>query len=106
MISLPYHITLSPIRSTHNTRIERLWREVGDQFARSWKAFFHRLEDRFMLSRKNPHHIWLLNLLFLGDIQNSCRSFQQQWNHHAISGRRTGDRSPFVSCVLIRCNGS
>ena len=25
---------------THNTRIERLWVEVGTQFARMWHAFF------------------------------------------------------------------
>ena len=30
--------------STHNTQIERLWVEVGTQFARSWRAFFFRLE--------------------------------------------------------------
>jgi ABC-type Fe3+ transport system permease subunit len=29
-------------RSTHNTRIERLWVEVGTQFARAWRAFFIR----------------------------------------------------------------
>jgi hypothetical protein len=26
--------------STFNTRIERLWVEVGSQFARRWRAFF------------------------------------------------------------------
>lgn len=31
--------------STRNTRIERLWLEVGTQFARAWRAFFSRLED-------------------------------------------------------------
>ncbi|KAK7000661.1 hypothetical protein R3P38DRAFT_3616554 [Favolaschia claudopus] len=30
--------------STRNTRIERLWVEVGSQFARRWRGFFLRLE--------------------------------------------------------------
>jgi hypothetical protein len=30
--------------STRNTRIERIWSEVGSQFARAWRAFFLRLE--------------------------------------------------------------
>ncbi|KIO01839.1 hypothetical protein M404DRAFT_149003 [Pisolithus tinctorius Marx 270] len=30
--------------STRNCRIERLWVEVGSQFARRWRAFFARLE--------------------------------------------------------------
>jgi hypothetical protein len=35
--------------STHNTRIERLWVEVGKEFARAWRAFFFRLERRHYL---------------------------------------------------------
>ncbi|KZS90983.1 hypothetical protein SISNIDRAFT_487993 [Sistotremastrum niveocremeum HHB9708] len=80
--------------STHNTRIERLWREVGDQFARCWKGFFLRLQNSFMLDKKNPHHLWLLNHLFLKDVQESCTKFQREWNHHAISGRSASERSP------------
>ncbi|KAE9386033.1 hypothetical protein BT96DRAFT_960656 [Gymnopus androsaceus JB14] len=52
--------------STHNTRIERLWVEVGSQFARRWRAFFTHLEHIHCLKRKNPHHLWLIHHLFLG----------------------------------------
>jgi hypothetical protein len=34
----------SNISSTHNTRIERLWVEVGTQFAQRWRGFFSQLE--------------------------------------------------------------
>ncbi|KAF5340537.1 hypothetical protein D9758_015819 [Tetrapyrgos nigripes] len=61
--------------STHNTRIERLWVEVGAQFARPWRAFFFRLEDLHYLDRKNPHHLWLLHFLFLEDINDDCQHF-------------------------------
>ena len=72
--------------STHNSRIERLWVEVGTQFARRWRAFFLRLERLHHLDRSDPHHLWLVHFLFLEDINNDCRTFQRHWNSHPISG--------------------
>ncbi|KAJ7616812.1 hypothetical protein DFH06DRAFT_1012770, partial [Mycena polygramma] len=80
--------------STHNTRIERLWVEVGVQFARRWRAFFTRLGELHRLDRKNPGHIWLLHQLFLDNINHDCHEFQAQWNAHPVSGRGTNDQSP------------
>ncbi|KAJ7096209.1 hypothetical protein C8R44DRAFT_835293 [Mycena epipterygia] len=80
--------------STHNTRIERLWVEVGVQFARRWQAFFTRLGHLHRLDRKNPGHIWLLHRLFLDNLNDDCHEFQAQWNAHPISGRGANDRSP------------
>ncbi|KAK7012593.1 hypothetical protein R3P38DRAFT_2549489 [Favolaschia claudopus] len=80
--------------STHNTRIERLWVEVGTQFARQWRAFFTRLGDLHCLDRKNPGHIWLLHQLFLDSINEDCVKFQNEWNAHPVSGRQCSDRSP------------
>lgn len=85
--------------STSNTRIEQLWVEVGTQFARRWRAFFFRLEWLHNLDRKNPHHLWLLHLLFLEEINHDCDEFQLQWNTHPISGLDHG-KSPQVCCCL------
>ncbi|KAJ7037274.1 hypothetical protein C8F04DRAFT_952970 [Mycena alexandri] len=79
---------------THNTRIERMWVEVGVQFARQWRAFFTRLGDLHRLDRHNPHHIWLLHRLFLANLNDNCHELQAQWNAHPISGRGTSDQSP------------
>ncbi|KIO19772.1 hypothetical protein M407DRAFT_49549, partial [Tulasnella calospora MUT 4182] len=84
--------------STHNQRIERLWVEVGSQFARRWRAFFERLENEHHLDPKNPNHLWLLHFLFLDDLNNDATAFQDDWNFHPISssrgGARTGNKSP------------
>ncbi|OBZ70899.1 hypothetical protein A0H81_09541, partial [Grifola frondosa] len=80
--------------STHNTRIERLWVEVGRQFCREWRVFFTRLERLHQLDRTNPHHLWLLHSLFLDSINADCQSFQVDWNAHPISGSDTHDQSP------------
>lgn len=84
--------------STFNTRIERLWVEVGSQFARSWRAFFLRLERLHHLDRKNPHHLWLLHRLFLDSINDDCRAFQEDWNTHPIAGEGH-NKSPAVRCT-------
>ncbi|KZT19148.1 hypothetical protein NEOLEDRAFT_1078428, partial [Neolentinus lepideus HHB14362 ss-1] len=86
--------------STHNTRIERLWVEVGTQFARRWRAFLTRLGRLHRLDRKNSSHLWLLHKLYLVAINDDCREFQVQWNAHPISGRRTKNRSPADLCFL------
>ncbi|KAJ7732233.1 hypothetical protein DFH07DRAFT_755339, partial [Mycena maculata] len=85
--------------STHNTRIERLWVEVGSQFARRWRAFFYRLEALHGLDRTNPHHLWLLHLLFLDLINVDCANFRAEWNCHPISGEGH-DQSPDDMCFL------
>lgn len=85
--------------SVFNTRIERLWVEVGRRFVRQWRAFFTRLERSHLLKRNNPHHWWLLHRLFLDQINDDCQSFCEEWNNHPISGPGEG-KSPNVRTVL------
>lgn len=87
--------------STHNTRIERLWVEVGTQFARRWRSFFTRLEQDYGLNVRNPAHLWLLSTMFLDDINNDCEEFVQNWNQHGISGTETHNRAPIVSFPIF-----
>ncbi|CAK5266042.1 unnamed protein product [Mycena citricolor] len=85
--------------STHNTRIERLWVEVGSQFVRRWRAFFYRLEALHSLDRKDKRHLWLLHHLFLDQINADCENFCQEWNCHPISGEGH-DQTPNDLCLL------
>ncbi|KAF4621495.1 hypothetical protein D9613_001244 [Agrocybe pediades] len=80
--------------SVFNTRIERLWVEVGKRFVRSWRAFFTRLERLHLLKRKNPTHRWLLHYLFLDAINADCDAFCEEWNDHPISGPAGRGYSP------------
>ncbi|KAF9540084.1 hypothetical protein CPC08DRAFT_651029 [Agrocybe pediades] len=79
--------------SVFNTRIERLWLEVGKRFARAWRAFFLRLERKHFLNRKSHEHRWILHYLFLEDINIDCDRFMSEWNAHPISGAG-GNYSP------------
>ncbi|KAG2117875.1 uncharacterized protein F5147DRAFT_565880 [Suillus discolor] len=64
--------------STCNSRIECLWVEVGTQFAQRWRAFFTQLENYHGLRPNIPSHIWLLQTLFLGKINQDCSDFQAE----------------------------
>ncbi|KAF9052534.1 hypothetical protein BDP27DRAFT_1242717, partial [Rhodocollybia butyracea] len=79
--------------STSSTRIERIWVEVGSQFARAWRAFFLRLERLHGLSRTEPHHLWLIHTLFLSSINEDCEAFMENWNSHPIS-KKGHNKSP------------
>ncbi|KAF7987119.1 hypothetical protein HWV62_321 [Athelia sp. TMB] len=80
--------------------IERMWVEVGTQFARRWRAFFTRLEHLHRLNVQNPAHLWLLINLFLDALNEDCKSFQEQWNSHPMRGSTTNDKSPLDQCLL------
>ncbi|KAH7904393.1 hypothetical protein BJ138DRAFT_1019195, partial [Hygrophoropsis aurantiaca] len=80
--------------STQNTRIERLWVEVGSQFVRRWRAFFTRLERLHGLKIDKSEHLWLLHKLFLDAINNDCDEFREEWNLHPITGSQTNNKSP------------
>lgn len=84
--------------SVFNTRIERMWVEVGKRFVRAWRAFFFRLERLHLLRRQNKEHLWLLHWLFLDLINKDCDSFVLEWNSHPISGVG-GNISPNVSRI-------
>lgn len=92
---------MGPNSSTRNTRIERLWVEVGSQFVRQWRAFFTRLGRLHRLDRKNPVHLWLLHSLFLEEINIDCDRFAEEWNVHPISGTDMRNMSPLVSSHTI-----
>ncbi|CAA7263529.1 unnamed protein product [Cyclocybe aegerita] len=72
--------------SVFNTRIERLWVEVGQQFACQWCVFFLQLERDHQLDCTDPTHLWLVQHLFLAAINDDCTQFKHTWNVHPISG--------------------
>ncbi|KAF8957599.1 hypothetical protein BDZ97DRAFT_1952649, partial [Flammula alnicola] len=80
--------------STRNTRIERLWVEVGTHFVRRWRAFFSRLERLHHLDVEQPEQLWLLHTLFLDAINADCQDFKETWNSHPIHGANTSYKSP------------
>ncbi|KZT60869.1 hypothetical protein CALCODRAFT_428603 [Calocera cornea HHB12733] len=95
-------------RSVHNTRIERLWVDVTNSFGRKWSRFFYNLETNHGLNHLNEHHIWLLQHLFLSDMNNDAVAFQNEWNEHtlALPGRNQRPAVLFLAgCIQLGARG-
>ncbi|KAH9922729.1 uncharacterized protein B0H18DRAFT_879111 [Fomitopsis serialis] len=78
----------------HNVRIERLWVDVTAQVGSKWAEFFMQLELRYGLDPQSDLHIWLLQYLFLDDINAELEFFAEGWNHHRIQIRNGPNCSP------------
>jgi len=72
-------------RSTHNTRIERLWRDVYRSVTSSFVALFNELEEIGALSTDNETDMYCLHYVFIPRINAALSSFQLAWNHHPLS---------------------
>lgn len=78
--------------SVHNTRIERLWRDVYEAVTSTYIAVFSELEDQNILDPLNDTDLFCLHYVFLPRINASLHSFQLAWNNHPLSTEN--NRSP------------
>lgn len=74
--------------STHNVRIERLWRDVFRCVASVFYTTFKRLEEEEKLNPLNEIDIYCLHRAFLPRINAALDVFTESWNNHPISGER------------------
>ncbi|SGZ04460.1 BQ5605_C032g11065 [Microbotryum silenes-dioicae] len=76
--------------SPHNQRIERFWRDLKKSVLNAWLHRFRHLEDEHGLNIELSRHVWLLEFLFLDDINKDLAWCQDVWNNHKL---RTEQRS-------------
>ena len=72
-------------RSVHNSRIERLWRDVFQSCLILYYNLFYQLEELHELNIDNEVHLFSLHYVFLPIINNSLARFQQAWNGHPMN---------------------
>ncbi|XP_036417029.1 uncharacterized protein LOC118800955 [Colossoma macropomum] len=78
-------------RSTHDQRIERLWRDVFGGVLDLFYTIFCNLEREGLLSPDEEIHIYALHWTFLPHIQRHLQ-FKDGWNHHRL--RTEENQSP------------
>ena len=71
--------------STHNQRIERLWRDVTRSVGSCYRDIFYTLEESDQLDPLNEVDIFCLHWVFLPKINASLTQFVESWNNHPIS---------------------
>ena len=75
-------------RSTHNQRIERLWRDVFSGCVCFFYYFFYFLEDTGILNVNDEADIYTFHCVFQPIIQKQIDVFRQAWAHHALRTER------------------
>lgn len=78
--------------STHNQRIERLWRDMHRSVTVMYYKLFYFMEHHGLLESLNEHHLWALQYTYMPRINRALKEFMNSWNNHPI--RTTEHKSP------------
>ena len=68
--------------STHNERIERLWRDVYRCVSSNYYELFYELEEQQLLDPLNETDMYCLHFIFLPRINKHLKEFSESWNQH------------------------
>lgn len=80
-------------RSVHNTRIERLWRDLYYAVIQSFYGLFYSMEESNILDPDSDVDIYALHCVYIPVINSCIEQFMEAYNHHPL---RTGNnRSPY-----------
>ena len=74
--------------STHNQRIERLWRDVYRCVCSTYHSLFYALEAEQLLDPDNVTHLFVLHSVYLDKIQGDLDVFVNAWNNHPMRTER------------------
>ena len=71
--------------STHNERIERLWRDVFRCVGVLFVDTFRKLEEDGVLDCLNEIDLYCLHFVYLPRIESALDAFVDSWNNHSLS---------------------
>ena len=90
--------------STHNERIERLWRDVFRCVGKLFYDVFCALEEEGVLDHLNETDIYCVHYIFVPKVNKCLHDFVECWNHHRLSSEHnhTPYQLLFTSCFAQR----
>ena len=71
--------------SVHNSRIERLWRDMYNNVTSTYLAVFSELANNNILDPLNDTDLFCLHYTFIPRINQTLKHFVDSWNNHALS---------------------
>ena len=84
-------------KSTHNQRIERLWRDVYEGVLCLYYDLFHFMEDNGILDPLNENHIYALHYVFCDKINEKLEIWKMAWARHRLRTARSSPLRLFTS---------
>ncbi|XP_060565008.1 uncharacterized protein LOC132724202 [Ruditapes philippinarum] len=87
-------------KSTHNQRIERLWRDVFDGVLSYYYDLFYFLEDENLLDVLNEKHLYALHHVYLSSINKRLHLWRSTWNSHRIRTVKSSPLKLFTAGML------
>lgn len=79
-------------KSVHNQRIERLWVDIFKDVVSYFYNLFYAMEDAGLINHDNPVHLYALQKVYLGVINERLSFYQKSWNSHNI--RTENEKNP------------
>ena len=92
--------------STHNQRIERLWRDLHQSVTKMYYRLFYHLENQLLLDPLNEVHLFALHYVYLPRINRSIKLFQDAWNHHGLRTMRNASPHQLFTGGALRLQQS
>ena len=84
--------------STHNERIECLWRDMYRCVSCHYYELFYALEEDRILDPLNETDLYCLHYVFLPRINRHLADFVESWNHHSLSTEN--NQTPYKLMLL------
>ncbi|KAL3873001.1 hypothetical protein ACJMK2_036164 [Sinanodonta woodiana] len=85
-------------KSVHNSRIERLWRDVYNAVLSLFYEFFVPLEVNGFLDPDSEKHIFCLHYVYKNVINDRLFQFMNSWNNHKL--RTENNKTPCQLFIL------
>ena len=93
--------------STHNQRIERLWRDVYRCVASTFHSLFYHLEEFCNLDPLSETDLFVLHYVFLPRINQCLDEFLESWNRHPLRTERSWPpRKIWLNGIMHPCNST
>ena len=93
-------------KSTHNQRIERLWKDVYDGVLGFYRTLFSSLESTHMLDPDNDLHIFCLHMVYISRINRHLKLWKDAWIKHPLRSEHNLTPEQLWTYGLQRIAGS
>lgn len=87
-------------KSTHNQRIERLWRDVFEGVLSYFYQLFYYMEDLAILDCLNKEHLLALHVVYMGEINRKLSVWSQAWNSHRLRSVKSSPQNLLMAGQL------